>query len=160
MASSETQSGKVIGRQYLERVAAYLQATPALPLLPDGSLNVTAIAAGANVPRQSLYKNPGIRTLLETARANRATEVQVPREITPASSPTTAAPEAQLVGGEKVNQRRLEQRIHQLEQQNAALVAENAELRRQLKAQRLQMGREDMTIETGRRFPAPTPEHG
>ncbi len=33
-----------------------------------------------------------------------------------------------------------------------ALVAENAELRRQLKALRLQIGREDMTIETGRRI--------
>ena len=53
----------------------------------------------------------------------------------------------------------LERRVNQLEQQNAALVAENAELRRQLKSLRLQMGREDMAIETGRRIPAPPVVH-
>ena len=48
--------------------------------------------------------------------------------------------------------------IHRLEQQNAALVAENYEMRRQLKELRLQLGREDMTIETGRRVAVPSDE--
>lgn len=46
----------------------------------------------------------------------------------------------------------LERRLNQLEQQNAALVAENAEQRQQLKSLHLQMGRDDMAIETGRRI--------
>jgi cell division protein FtsB len=49
----------------------------------------------------------------------------------------------------------LERKLHRLEQQNAVLVAENSELRRQVKHLQLQLGREDMLIDSGRRIPAP-----
>lgn len=131
-------SGKVIGQEYLARVQAYLQSTPTLPLQPDGTLNVTAIAAGADVPRQSLYKHPKIRELLDAAKASQA------------------IPSRQLdhAPGQEVK-RRLERRVHQLEQENAVLMAENAELRRQLKVFKQQQARDDLMMETGRRIPAP-----
>ena len=133
-----SKSGRVIGEEYLARVQAYLQATPTLPVQPDGTLNVTAIAAAAAVPRQSLYKHPKIRELLDSAKASQA----IPsRQIDPAA-------------GQEVK-RRLERRVHQLEQENAVLMAENAELRRQLKAFKCQQTRDDLMIETGRRIPAP-----
>ena len=48
-----------------------------------------------------------------------------------------------------------ERRVSTLEQHNAALVAENFELRRQLKDLKRQLGRQDMMIDTGRRVPLP-----
>ncbi len=135
---TDSKSGKVIGQEYLVRVQAYLQDTPTLPLQSDGTLNVTAIASAADVPRQSLYKNPKIRELLESAK----TSQEIPSRH---SEPDPG----------KDGKRLLERRVHKLEQQNAALVAENAELRRQLKELRLQQSRDELMIETGRRIPAP-----
>lgn len=152
MTTTEAKSGKVIGQEYLGRIQNYLHSTAALPLLADGSLNMSAIATGANVPRQSLYKNPAIRSLLEAERTQRI----VPKEQGPISE---AASADVLPPRESKQAKLLERRVNQLEQQNAALVAENAELRRQLKALRLQMGREDMAIETGHRIPAAPGSH-
>ena len=110
---------------------------------------MSAIAIAANIPRQSLYKNPSIRNLLvdATAKSNGRAQ-QDPK----AKACVTTSTEATR---ENKQSKLLERRVNQLEQQNAALVAENAELRRQLKSFRLQMGREDMTIETGCRIPVP-----
>lgn len=140
-------SGKDISREYVAKVQAYLDSGAKLPVGADGSVNMTALAEAVGVPRQSLYKNPAIRSLVEQCR--------------PISEPvsTAAAPENSATGGsvsdrgQEKKTKTLERRVNQLEQQNAALVAENAELRRQLRALRLQMGREDMAIETGHRVP-------
>lgn len=145
------QSGKVVGQQYLKALQAYLANTPKLPLGSDGTLNVSEIAEKSGVPRQSFYKNPHIKAALDEARQVRGIPehvgpfVDTPSDRTVASAPPRQAQKALV----------LERRINRLEQQNAVLVAENAELRCHLKALRLQMGRDDMTIETGRRIPVP-----
>jgi len=150
---TEAKSGRAIGQEYLVRIHAYLDRTESLPLLGDGSLNMSAIASAADIPRQSLYKNPAIRSLLENAKAKCGAPV---RQDAKASKEATSGTSAIR---ENKQTKVLERRVNQLEQQNAALVAENAELRRQLKSLRLQMGREDMAIETGRRIPAPPGVH-
>lgn len=150
---TDAKSGKAIGQEYLGRIQGYLDRTENLPLLGDGSLNMSAIATAADIPRQSLYKNPAIRSLLENAKAKCA--VPIRHEPESGEKATTRA----VATRESKQTKVLERRVNQLEQQNAALVAENAELRRQLKALRLQMGREDMAIETGRRIPAPPGAH-
>lgn len=150
---TEAKSGKAIGQEYLVRIHAYLDRTESLPLLGDGGLNMSAIASAADIPRQSLYKNPAIRNLLENAKAKRGAPVRQSAEASNTATSGTA------VTREGKQTKVLERRVNQLEQQNAALVAENAELRRQLKSLRLQMGREDMAIETGRRIPAPPGAH-
>jgi hypothetical protein len=112
---------------------------------------MTHLASVLKIPKQSLYKNPGIRLLIDEAKKR--------QEIAPKARPTPeASAESPRVGRptESIDRLRLsERRVRRLEQQNAALVAENAELRRQLKGLRIQLGREDMLIETGRRLPVP-----
>lgn len=139
MTNTESKSGKVIGQQYLSRIQSYLQITTALPLLADGSLNMSAIATRASVPRQSLYKNPAIRSLLEAERTQRIERLE---QAAIPDTPSVNVPPPRESKQTKI----LERRINQLEQHNAALVAEIAELRRQLKALRLQMGREDRQV--------------
>lgn len=151
--TTEAKGGKAIGQEYLVRIRAYLGRTGDLPLLGDGSLNMSAIALAAGIPRQSLYKNPKIRELLEDAKTKCSVKV---RPQSDARDNVTAGKET---GSETKQTTALERRASQLEQQNAVLVAGNAELRSQLKALRLQIGREDMTIETGFRFPAPPSTH-
>lgn len=148
-------SGKAIGRQYLESVQGYLARTTELPVAADGGLNVTEISAQTGVPRQSFYKNPAIRAALENARAAQGIPVRAPADIPTSAAAEDGTPSATAGDKAAKKTKSLERRVTQLEQQNAALVAENAELRRQLKALRLQYGREDMLIETGRRIPAP-----
>lgn len=148
---TDAKSGKAIGQEYLGRIQAYLNRTEYLPLLGDGTLNMSAIAIAADIPRQSLYKNPSIRSLLADARAKSDAPAQ--QDVKAKERATTEATR------ESKQSKLLERRVNQLEQQNAALVAENAELRRQLKSLRLQMGREDMAIETGRRIPSPPGGH-
>ena len=46
--------GQEIGSKYVERVRAYLTSGEALPLLPTGDVNVSALADKAKVPRQSM----------------------------------------------------------------------------------------------------------
>ncbi len=146
---TEAKSGKAQGQEYLVRMQVYLDRTEVLPLLGDGSLNMSAIAVAAEIPRQSLYKNPAIHSLLEAAKAGCGATARLVSVV-----PDKGAGEASEVRESKKT-KVLERRVNQLEQQNAALVAENAELRRKLKVLRLQMGREDMAIETGLRIPAP-----
>lgn len=150
---TEAKSGKTIGQEYLVRIQAYLDQTERLPMLGDGGLNMSAIAIAADIPRQSLYKNPAIRSLLESAKGKCGVplhqDIDANTTLALYSSGTRESKQSKV----------LERRVNQLEQQNAALVAENAELHRQLRALRLQMGREDMTIETGRRIPVPPDAH-
>lgn len=160
---TQGRSGKDISRECLAKVKAFLDSGSRLPVGADGSVNMSALAELVDVPRQSLYKNPSIKALLEQYRTTR------PRVLADSENASVAvAPDAMVNAGEvdrasewlsvkKV--KTLERRVSLLEQQNAALVAENSELRRQLKALRFQMGREDMAIETGRRIPAPPNAH-
>lgn len=146
-------SGQEIGSRYVERVRAYLTSGDALPLLPTGDLNVSAIADKAKVPRQSMYKNGTIRNLIETARANIAALAQRGLEAPAVAAATSAYQEVPELSGKSKQQQMLERRVQALEKANISIVAENAELRRQLRAAQLQLGREDMVIESGRRIP-------
>lgn len=119
-----------------------------LPTRRDGQVNLSKIAADSGIgDRGRLYTNDRIRALLEQAQAElpppspKEDQVEQDGTVKPATSDAAV--------------QRAERRVHRLEQQNAALVAENAELRRHLKELRLQIGREDMMIETGRRIPPP-----
>jgi hypothetical protein len=146
--------GKELGAEYLERIERFLESVPVLPLLPSGAVNMSAIADGANVPRQSLYKNPGIKLKLEQARISAGLKTQHelgPEGILPSAN--AAATASISIPGKQ--QQAVERRAQKLEEQNSALIAENAELRRQLRETRLHLGREDMSIDTGRRFPVP-----
>jgi hypothetical protein len=116
----------------------------ALPLRAGGDPNLSQIAKDSGIgDRARFYTNERLKDMLATAVAS------VPRVAAP--TPTTEQPKP--IDTEA--QRRAERRAQKLEQANAALVAENAELRRQLRDLRLQLGREDMIIETGRRIPPP-----
>jgi hypothetical protein len=148
----EGQSGQEIGSKYVERVRAYLTSGEALPLLPSGDVNVSAIADKAKVPRQSMYKNGTIRNLIEKARTDIA-ELANQGVEAPAVAATSTPQEVPELSGKSKQQQMLERRVQALEKTNISIVAENAELRRQLRDMRLQLGREDMIIESGRRIP-------
>lgn len=126
-----------------------------LPLRPDGDVNLTKVAKDSGVrDRGRFYTNDRLRELLDGAKSAMPAQASkvVPIAIDGASDASQPSPPSSEA------MRRLEQRSHRLEQQNAALIAENAELRRQLKDLRLQMGREDMLIETGRRILPAVPQ--
>lgn len=144
-------SGQQTGTKYVDSVERFLRSSASLPLSLDGTVNMTELARQTGVPKQSLYKNPNIRSMLQSAMEDRGVRA---RGQTQEVSGSTEAP-APVESSDRSRIRSTEARLHRLEQQNAALVAENAELRRQLKALRLQIGREDMTIETGRRIVVP-----
>lgn len=148
-------SGKEISREYLDKAQAYIDSGQQFPLTATGAVNFSALAEQIGIPRQSLYKNPAIRELLGTAVAASVSErTDSPARIEAGDAGPIPA-QRHTVDQAKKREQSLERRINHLEQQNAALVAENAELRRQLKSLRLQHGREDMVIETGRRIPTP-----
>lgn len=107
-------SGQQIGQEYVEKLKSYLNSVPGLPAR-SGKVNMTAIAEASGVPRQSLYKNEDCQNLLREAASQKG---------------LTGVEDRGDDDGGKV---RLERRIMTLEQSNAALVAENYELRRQLK---------------------------
>ena len=148
----EGKGGQEIGSKYVERVRAYLTSGEALPLLPSGDVNVSALADKAKVPRQSMYKNGTIRNLVETARADIAALAQQ-RSDALAVAATSVPQEVPELSGKSKQQQMLERQVQSLEKANISIVAENAELRRQLRDARLQLGREDMVIESGRRIP-------
>lgn len=113
MSAGEGKSGRQAGAENVERLRAYLETVECLPAR-NGKANLTAIAAGVGVDRQVLYKNPECSRLLEQALAQKGLAgLQARSEADP----------------EKL---RLERRVTTLEQNNAALLAENYELRRQL----------------------------
>ncbi|EEG07331.1 DUF6262 family protein [Pseudogulbenkiania ferrooxidans] len=151
-------SGKALGKQYLDSLRDYLSHTTELPTSDDGTLNITDIANKTGVPRQSFYKNARIKQTLEEARQSRNIPNR-PVRILEEAAAISASNCTLGSGASEKKAKTLERRVNQLEQQNAALVAENGELRLQLKTLRLQQGREDMAIETGRRIPNPPDGH-
>lgn len=157
----DTLSGKALGAGYLRKVEAYLAQAGSLPVSRDGTLNVTAIAEGAGIPKQSIYKNPAIRRAIEQAKDSRGIDSWAERRANlphdsdqvPSEAENTSSARAAPSDGKRLQA--AERRVSSLEQQNAALVAENFELRRQLKDLKRQLGRQDMVIDTGRRVPLP-----
>lgn len=147
----EGKGGQEIGSKYVDRVRAYLTSGEPLPLLPSGDVNVSAIADKAKVPRQSMYKNGAIRNLIEKAKTDIA-ELAEKGVAVPTVAATSTPQEIPELSGKSKQQQLLERRVQALEKTNISIVAENAELRRQLRDMRLQLGREDMIIESGRRI--------
>jgi len=149
-----SKSGKQIGLVHLATLNSYLSQGNPLPVSSkDGVLNLAELARVTGIPKSSFYQNPAVKLRLEAARNAQGVMRQSKRQplATPDSSPVTEALPARTSAGTVL----LERRLHRLEQQNAALMAENFELRRQVKDLRLQLGREDMMIETGRRISVP-----
>lgn len=123
-----------------------------LPARPGGEVNLTKVAKDSGVgDRGRFHTNERLKQLLAGAKDEAA------------SIPTPAVDAVQIPAIPEVNSRssspealqRVERRAHRLEQMNASLMSENTELRRQIKELRMQLGREDMIIETGRRVPTP-----
>ena len=107
-------SSRAISEESVEKFKAYLDLIDALPAR-NGKIHVSAIAEAAGLDRQALYKNPAIRQLLEEAVIQKGL-----RGINPGDSQ-----------GDSMASAKLEHRISELEAKNAALTAENWELRRE-----------------------------
>lgn len=146
-------NGKAIGREHAATLESFLQSGVSLPQGRDGSINLTELSRLSGIPKSSFYQNPAIRSRIASLEPSVNDEKNEAPELVSGKQSIAALPDR-----ENKKTKALERRVHLLEQQNAALVAENAEMRRQMKALRTQLGREDMTIETGRRFPAPPPD--
>jgi hypothetical protein len=148
-------SGKQIGQAHLVTLEAYFAGGGALPVSANGTLNLAELARATGIPKSSFYQNPKVKERLEAARQAQGVGRQGERQAQPKAG-SEEAPAAKPAGA-MANPAAvlIERRLHRLEQQNAALVAENFELRRQVKELRLQLGREDMMIETGRRVAMP-----
>ena len=126
-------SGQQVGQEYVAALESYLGALRAAGVgLPgrNGKVSASAIALAAGIDRQSLYKNPRCRALLEEAAQEMGLAPIAAREV------GTPKDEAK------------ERRIQTLESQVAALTAEVHGLRRQLE----QYGHiEAHMVATGRR---------
>jgi hypothetical protein len=153
---SQQRSGSQRGQDNVAAFETYLDGLrergESLPLTPKGDVNLSKVAAESGIrDRGRFYTNERLKSLLADAS----------KTLVSAKAPVDApAHESQPVprddGGDAL--RRAERRAQRLEQANAVLVAENADLRRQMRDLRLQMGRDDMVIETGRRVVPPKPE--
>ena len=136
MADSEFKthkSGQQIGQEYAATLETYLHALRAegkgLPAR-NGKVSTTAIAIAAGVDRQSLYKNPRCRSLIEAAAKELGLSCIEARESAPSRDDGK------------------DQHIQALETQVASLQAEVHGLRRQI-AQFKHF--ETHLVETGRR---------
>jgi hypothetical protein len=130
---ADSKSGSAIGAENVEALKTYLQALEreGRPLpMRGGEPNRSAIALACEFDRQVLYKNPAAKALLDAAFA----------KLPPPAADEEPKPE--------VLSDRRDRRILSLEQQNAALRAENAGLREKLR--RLEQV-EDIMVTTGRR---------
>lgn len=145
-------SGRMTGDGYFRIAQAMIESGFRLPTSDKKSVNVTRLAEAIGIPTQSIYKNPRIRQLIEVAAVQQGlfplgsstdTDDSASAEIQPAVQASASA------------SKRLERHAQNLELQNAALVAENSAFRQKLKELVLQLGREDMTIDTGRRVADP-----
>lgn len=131
---AEAKSGSAIGAENVGSLKNYLEALEreGRPLpMRGGEVNRSAIALACGFDRQVLYKNPAAKALLDAAFE------KLPLVTGDAEE---AKPEAKSD--------RRDRRILTLEQQNAALRAENAGLREKLR--RLEQV-EDIMVTTGRR---------
>lgn len=147
-----SKNGQQIGLEHLSAFEQFLSHGGQLPVARDGTLNLSELVRVTGIPKSSFYQNPKIEARLEEARQlqglSRAGERQRLEgdslEVDRAEKPSAARATAQL-----------ERKLHRLEQQSAVLVAENAELRRHVKHLQMQLGREDMLIDSGRRISPP-----
>jgi hypothetical protein len=126
-------SGKQLGEEHAGRLRAYLDGVEGLPSR-GGKLNMSAVALACEFDRALLYNNPACKQMLADAVAAKGLSEVLSHDI------------AKDVDDAKV---RLERRVHELEQLNAALKAEVYELRRQLACSPII---EDHVVETGRRI--------
>ena len=147
------QSGKQLSEKYMQALQSYLASVTQFPTNVDGTMNVSKIAKEAGVPRQSLYKNPKMKAALEEAKKSCG--------FTPRCCSKKRSPHASTRKGKKVSAKEdsqatgMQRRIEKLEKQNVVLMAENSDLRKQVVELRLQLSREEMVVETGRRIPPP-----
>lgn len=114
-------SGREIGERHVEALRAYLERLEAAdePLpVRNGRTNLSAIAIACGFDRQTLYKNPTAKALLEAAIERNG----------PVEAPPVQGDEPDQTP--KVDRR--DRRILQLEQHNAAPRAEVRGLREQL----------------------------
>ena len=130
---ADSKSGSALGAENVETLRRYLVALKAegrsLPMRA-GEPNRSAIALACGFDRQVLYKNPAAAALLKEAWAGAPAAVgeEEPKPVARSD--------------------RRDRRIMSLEQENAALRAENSGLREKLR--RLQQV-EDIMVGTGRR---------
>lgn len=123
MSSDVNKSGYEVGCEYAEKLKRYIDSVGELPTR-NGTANKAAIARAAGIPRESLYNNPMCEDILESAIGMKGLAKQPDDE-----------------------RAKLERRITSLEQNNASLVAEVYELRRQLE----QLRHVEAILEEGRR---------
>lgn len=145
-------SGRLTGNEYFRVIQDFVDSGRQLPTVDTRTISVTRLSDATGIPTQSMYKNPKIRELIDL-EAGRQGLLPLGGAIgpDPDTSPEQNAP---IRTAPSVSQR-LERHAQKLEQQNASLMAENSEYRQKLKSFVLQFGREDMTIETGRRVADP-----
>ena len=143
-------NGRDVGREHLATLEAFVAAGTPVPTGRDGAVNLTELGKLTGIPKSSFYQNPAVRDLIAGMRL-----IVEPIPSEPPGERAETPRSSSQRGLDDSKSARLERRVQALEQQNASLVAEAFELRRQLKELRLQMGREDMSIETGRRIPIP-----
>jgi len=118
----------------------------------NGSINVRAIAEAAGIPTQSLSKHPAIREALERAQTRVGVQRWAERKASCPTRDNVDTPK-RSAGDGKIQ--RLEKLLADLEQQYSVAAAETDALRQQRKALRLQLAREALMMETGRRVAAP-----
>lgn len=119
---SRGQSGVEIGRRNVERLKAYFASLReegrAVPSR-DGRPNLSAIALACGFDRQVLYKNPQAQEVIESEFGDRQPAAEPPADGEKPQVPQSAD--------------RRDRRIHQLEQENAAMRAELVGLRERLR---------------------------
>lgn len=147
-------SGKARGDEYARRMVAYLATALALPML-NGSINVTAIAEACGIPTQSMYKNPTVRAALQDAKTRFGVQSWGESKAASRADDNHEGHEKRESNG-KLSQ--VEKRLSELERRYGSVLSENYHLRLELKGLRLQLSREDMMIDSGRRIAAPTEE--
>jgi hypothetical protein len=120
-------------QENIDSLRAYLDSVNALPA-QGGKVSIAAVATAAGIDRQALYRNPTAKTLLDSAVFEKGLVGIEPR----ASGDRSEAEKA------------LERQVRALEARNAALMAENADLRSRIrKFEHI----EQMTVEGKRVIP-------
>jgi hypothetical protein len=120
-------------QENIDALRAYLDGVNALPA-QGGKVSVAAVATAAGIDRQVLYRNPTAKALLDTAVSEKGLVGIEPR----------------TAGDRSEAEKALERQVRTLEARNAALMAENADLRARVrKFEHI----EQMTVEGKRVIP-------
>ena len=134
-------SGKQLAKEHAEKLAVWMQANKdALPTLPSGELNQSAIARGAGLDRQIFTNNPVAQKLLEQYGG------------APAGTPRRPDPTTQE---ESEVRRRQAAEVSRLRDQVAARELELSRLRREVRLLRQHKEMHDMMVETMRHIKPP-----